>query len=146
MCDLVDMNRIYHPLRFTSTHLTSHLTVWARVYDYEARASSKFNDDAHPQAAAAAREIEFGAQRERDRLRREREAAEFDAFKENMIEESRRILGTAVEEAKQESESTAQSRWDHTVFVFGLQHMRNVEQIQSVSSSCTPHGGKVSKI
>ncbi len=66
---------------------------------------------AHAQAAAAAREIEFASERERDRLIREREAAEFNAVKENMMEESRRLLGTAVEEAKKESESTARSRW-----------------------------------
>ncbi|CAM9378673.1 unnamed protein product [Ectocarpus sp. 12 AP-2014] len=61
-------------------------------------------------AAAAAREQEFSAEREKERLMREGDVAEFNAVKQNMVDESRRVLSTAQSTAKQASEAALQSR------------------------------------
>ncbi|CAM9687280.1 unnamed protein product, partial [Ectocarpus sp. 13 AM-2016] len=61
-------------------------------------------------AAAAAREQEFAAEREKERLMREGDVAEFNAVKQNMVDESRRVLRTAQSTAKQASEAALQSR------------------------------------
>ncbi|CAM9333204.1 unnamed protein product, partial [Ectocarpus sp. 12 AP-2014] len=61
-------------------------------------------------AAAAAREQEFAAEREKDQLMREGDVAEFNAVKQNMVDESRRVLSTTQRTAKQASEAALQSR------------------------------------
>ncbi|CAM9173091.1 unnamed protein product [Ectocarpus fasciculatus] len=61
-------------------------------------------------AAAAGREHEFAAEREKGRLTREGDVAEFNAVKQNMVEESRRVLSSAKSAAKQASEAAVQSR------------------------------------
>lgn len=45
---------------------------------------------------------------------REGDVAEFNAVKQNMVEESRRVLSTTQSAAKQASEAAVQSRWVHT--------------------------------
>lgn len=66
------------------------------------------------QAEAAAKDLEIAAQREQFLKLREGEIAQFDDIKQNLVEESRRVLGAAVGDAKQVSEAAVQSRWDRT--------------------------------
>lgn len=64
------------------------------------------------QAEAAAKDIEIATQREQFRALREGEVAEFDDIKKNLVDESRRVMGAAVWDAKQAEEAAVQSRWD----------------------------------
>eukprot|EP00903_Cladosiphon_okamuranus_P011418 g10760.t1 len=61
-------------------------------------------------AEAAAKDVEMTEQREQFRRLREGEMAQFDDIKQNLVEESRRVLGAAMGDAKQASEAAAQSR------------------------------------
>lgn len=64
------------------------------------------------QAEAAAKDLEIATQREQFRRLREGEVAEFDDIKKNLVEESRRVMGAAVWDAKQAEEAAVRARWD----------------------------------
>lgn len=64
------------------------------------------------QAEAAAKDLEIATQREQFRKLREGEVAEFDDIKKNLVEESRRVMGAAVWDAKQAEEAAVRARWD----------------------------------
>lgn len=61
-------------------------------------------------AEAAANEKKITSQLEQERLLHARDAADFGAVKQNLVEESRRSLQTAVGDARQASEATSRSR------------------------------------
>lgn len=67
------------------------------------------------QAEAAAKEVEFAAERKQFRMLRQEDDAKFEDIKHNLVEESRRVLEVAAGDAKQASEAAELGRWDETI-------------------------------